>query len=333
MIDQGQIRVYACGGAGINIGALLEKHRNAEDTAAAKLNITYIDTSKSNLARNRHSIADEHTYVIDGLDGSGKIRAENYEAIVQHSKDVLQAHKPMDLNIVVSSAAGGSGSVIAPTLVGELLDRKVPVIVLLVGSTSTRLDAENTLKTIKSYESVSRMKKAPVVAIYDENSEKTTRAQVDDNLKYAVLTLAILYSRQNHELDSQDLFNWLRYDRVTSFPTQLAALTIMDGRELTSELKDLGHVISVATVGSHPDQVHFPITPDYQCAGFLPESASDRFKERCPFNYIVSDGIFPDVHQRLEKFLVALKDETEARIVKRSILSKDDNVTDNGVVL
>lgn len=333
MIEQGNVRIYACGGAGINIAAQLEKHRNADDQAAAKLNITYVDTSKSNLARNRHSIAEEHTYVIDGLDGSGKIRAENYQAIVQHSKDVLQAHKPMDLNIVISSAAGGSGSVIAPTIVGELLDRKVPVIVMLVGSTATRLDTENTLKTIKSYEVVSRMKKAPVVAVYAENSEKVTRGDVDESMKFAVLTLSILYSRQNHELDSQDLFNWLRYDRVTSFPPQLAALTIMDGRQLPNELKDLGHVISVATVGSNPDQVHFPITPDYQCAGFLPESASDRFKERCPFNYIVSDGIFPDVHVRLEKFLKQLDDGHAARIVKRNILSNNDEVTDNGLVL
>lgn len=333
MIDQGQIRVYCCGGAGINIGALLEEFRNTGDTATGKLNITYIDTSKSNLSRNRHAIAEEHTYVIDGLDGSGKIRAENYEAIVQHSKDVLQAHKPMDLNIVISSAAGGSGSVIAPTIVGELLDRKVPVIVMLVGSTSTRLDTENTLKTIKSYESVSRMKKAPVVAIYSENSDKITRREVDDSMKFAVLSLAVLYSRQNHELDSQDLFNWLRYDRVTSFHPQLSALTIMDGRELPSELKELGHVISVATVGSNPDQVHFPITPDYQCAGFLPDTASDRFKERCPFNFIVSDGIFPEIHVRLEKFLKSLDEGSAARVVKRNILTKDDDVTENGLVL
>ena len=333
MIDQGQIRIYACGGCGINVAALLEKHRNAEDQAAAKLNITYIDTSKSNLARNRHSIAVEHCYTIDGLDGSGKIRAENYSAIVQHAKDVLQAHKPMDLNIVISSASGGSGSVIAPTLAGILLEKNVPTIVMLVGSTATRLDTENTLKTIKSYESISKMKKAPIVAIYDENTISRTRAEVDENMKYAILTMAILYSRQNHELDSMDLYNWLRYDRVTSFPAQLAALTIMDGRELTKELTGLGHVVSVATVGSNPDQVHFPITPDYQCAGFLPESASDRFKERCPFNYIVSDGIFPEVCQRLEKFLQSLDEGHAALIVKRQILSKDDDVTETGLVL
>ena len=333
MIEKGQIRVYACGGAGTNIGAQIEKYRNNADTETANLNITYVDTSKSNLARNRHSIAAEHTYLIEGLDGSGKIRAENYEAIVQHSKDVLQAHKPMDLNIVISSAAGGSGSVIAPTIVGELLDRKVPVIVLLVGSTATKLDAENTLKTIKSYESISQKKRAPVVAVYDENSENLPRGEVDNRMVFAVLTLAILYSRQNHELDSQDLFNWLRYDRVTSFPAQLAALTIIDGRQPLNELKELGHVISVATIGANPDQVHFPFTPDYQCAGFLPDGAHERFKERCPFNFIVSDGIFPEAHNRLDKFLKDLQDGANARIVKRNILTRDDETTDNGIVL
>lgn len=333
MIEQGQVRVYACGGCGINIASLLEKHRNAEDSAAAKLNITYVDTSKSNLARNHNAIAEEHSYVINCKDGSGQIRAENYDEIVEHMKDFLQAHKPLDLNIVITSASGGSGSVIAPVIVGELLERKAPVIVMMVGSTATKTYTENTIKTIKSFEGVSRAKKAPVVAIYDENSTKRTRSEVDDNLKYAVMTLAILYSRQNHELDSMDLYNWLRYDRVATFPAQLAALTITDGRELSEELSTLGHVISVATIGSTPDQVHFPITPDYQCAGFLPDAASDRFKERCPFNFIVSDGIFPEVHARLEGFRTTLDENQQARIVKRNILTKDDEVRDNGICL
>lgn len=333
MIEQGQVRVYACGGCGINIASSLEKYREQVDNAAAKLYLSYIDTSKSNLARIRHKIDEENIYVIDGLDGSGKIRAENYQAILQHSKDILQAHKPMDLNIVISSAAGGSGSVIAPTLVGELLERKAPVVVMLVGSIATRLDTENTLKTIKSYESISKMKKAPIVAIYAENSDKEPRSKVDTAFHNNVLTLSILYSRQNHGLDSQDLFNWLRYDRMTSFPPQLAALTIMDGQHLQNELKELGHVISVATVGNSPDQVHLPITPDYQCDGFMPENANESFRSVCPLNFIVSDGIFPEVHTRLDKFLKTLDDNHAARIVKRNILTADDNATDNGLVL
>lgn len=107
MIEQGQVRVFCCGGGGINIGSMLEEYRGSEEIAAARLNPVYIDTSKSNLARNRHSINDEYCYVIDGLDGSGKLRAENYESITEHVRDILQKFKPLDLNIVISTAAGG----------------------------------------------------------------------------------------------------------------------------------------------------------------------------------------------------------------------------------
>ena len=111
MIERGQIRVYACGGAGSNIAANLEKYSvDATDTGehtAANLNITYIDTSRSNLARNRNNVKDEQCYLIEGLDGSGKIRSENYDVIVQHSKNIIQEHKPLDLNIVISSGSGG----------------------------------------------------------------------------------------------------------------------------------------------------------------------------------------------------------------------------------
>ena len=333
MIERGQIRIYACGGAGSNIAASLEKYRNSEETETASLDICYIDTSKSNLARNKHNVQESSTYLIDGLDGSGKIRSENYDAIVQHSKNIIQEFKPLDLNIVISSGSGGSGSVLSPTLVGELLDKKVPVIVLLVGSKATKLDALNTIKTIKSFESISKLKKAPVVAVYAENNDKTPRAEVDQSMLFSVLSLAILYSRQNHELDSQDLYNWLRYDRVTSFPPQLSALYIVDGRQSIPELGDLGHVVSVATIGKDPDHCILDFTPDYQCTGFIPETANKSILERCPFNFIVTDGVFPAAHDRLNKFVAGLEEEASARIVNRSILSHDDDATEIGIVL
>jgi cell division GTPase FtsZ len=161
------INVYACGGAGINLGSQLVKFNNRKDPGFAELKTFFIDTSKSNIQSN---IPEDNIYLVDGLDGSGKKRDTNYVALAECSKEILHQFKPADINIVLHSASGGSGSVIAPILVSELLSRKSLTIVILIGSTSSRIEAENTSKTLKSYEMISHKRNMPVIAAYKENS-------------------------------------------------------------------------------------------------------------------------------------------------------------------
>ena len=165
--SKGKVTVYCAGGAGLNVGQYFEKHRGNNEPAFAEINIVYIDTSRSNL---RANISADNCYMLKGMDGSGKMRSENHEEIAVHIRAILQQFKPADLNIVLSSAAGGSGSVIAPLLTSELLKSEVPTVVISIGSADTKTDIENTLDTIKSYEAIARMRKAPIVMSYVQNS-------------------------------------------------------------------------------------------------------------------------------------------------------------------
>ena len=124
---KGRVRLYAAGGCGLNIGGQLAAHRDRNETAFANLDIVYVDTSKSNL---RNGIDAANVYLIPDLDGSGKVRSENHAEIGQHIRQILHKFSPADLNIVLSSAAGGSGSVIAPLLASELLASDAPTIVI-----------------------------------------------------------------------------------------------------------------------------------------------------------------------------------------------------------
>lgn len=103
-IQKGKVRLFCCGGGGINIGLRLEKYRGHQEAGFAQLETVYIDTSRSNLNR---SVDQDNCYLIEGLDGSGKIRAENHQEISQRIRDILQTHKPGDVCIVLSTAAGG----------------------------------------------------------------------------------------------------------------------------------------------------------------------------------------------------------------------------------
>lgn len=327
---KGRVRLYACGGGGINVGHRFERHRGADEVGFALIDTVYIDTSKSNL---RRDIPADAVYLLEGLDGSGKLRKENYQVISDRVRDMLKEFPPQDVAVVLSTAAGGSGSVIAPSIVSELLDQEIPTIVLTIGSAETRLDAENTLKTLKSYEGVAKLRRAPVVIAYFQNGAGVSRTQVDDRAESVITALAALYSRHNRELDSQDLFNWLRFERVTTFQTPLAALTLVDKNTPSELIEGLGNVISVATLAVHVEDTKFPQMPEVQYVGFMPEGCSEEITKAVPMHYVTSDGVIPAAAQRLQDLLKELENAQRQRSRASNVLSSSDGTTDTGIVL
>jgi hypothetical protein len=327
MNNPNQIRIYSCGGAGLNIASYFETYRNGSDPGFASIDPVYIDTSKSNLTP---SLPADSVYMVEGLDGSGKVRAENHAKIAECVLDILQKHRTGDLNIVLSSASGGSGSVIAPSLVSELLTRDVPTIAIIVGSTGSRIELENTIRTLKSYESIAQMRRTPVVGMYFENSQKTTRKSVDADIHTAIVLLAALFSGDNRELDSSDLRNWLKYTKVTSYPPRLSSL------EFFTKIVNLDKSvtpISVATLGVDDGSTDVGMTVEYHCVGYSSKNTIDKIQLDTPIHAVVVDGEFTQIHKRLDKDLVTLDEVKQARIGRGSILSDKDKPTENGLVL
>lgn len=326
---KGKVRVFACGGAGTNIAYQLEATRGKLEAGFAQLEITYIDTSRSNLIDKK--IDDSHTFLLEGLDGSGGVRKTNYTTIAENIKKILIEHPAQDLNIILSSGGGGSGSVIAPTLASELISKDIPTIIFLVGSSDTRKDIENTINTMKSYDGIRNARNAPVVVYYEENSKETPKPVVDKNIYSAIISLLVLYSRENKALDSQDLKNWLRFDNgVTSFEAQVAGMKIVSS---AADLTAYGNVISVATLNVEGKEEALDVTPDYQCDGFVSQEIDERVVSSLPRHFVTIEGYIAQHANALQKKLKALEEAQAARKAHQNILSSNDNVTDNGIVL
>ena len=126
---------------------------NTEVDRVCNYNHAFIDTSSSNVKKGMN---EDNVYILPNLDSSGKKRDENHLEISNVIKEVLVKHKPLDFNIVLFSLSGGSGSVIAPLLISELLSRNIPVIAVCIGSDESVLTANNTLKTLKSLEVIAK---------------------------------------------------------------------------------------------------------------------------------------------------------------------------------
>lgn len=333
--NQPSVNIYACGGGGINVTAELESHRGATTPGFAQFNSYYIDTSRSNLSYK--SIQPDCIYLFESVDGSGKKRRENAELISKNTRAILQCFKPSAFNIVIHTASGGSGSVIGPALVSELKARGERVIVIVIGSTDTRIEIENTIKTRKSYEAIAQLRQSPVIVHYAENSRLKSRFIVNKEVKYAVSLLLGLFSGQNEELDSADLTSWMEFLPFTGGHPQLSALNFVLSLD---DVKSVGNATSVATLALPDMDTRLgDAIPAYQCVGYAPlrwrvgTPESAQMIKDTPLHYVIS----ADYSVRTDAALATALREADAAMAsqnpRESLLRSTDTATENGLVL
>lgn len=316
--QKGIVTLYACGGTAGNLLKRLENFCTDKNPAMAQLKMGYIDTSDSN-AKGLNLPADQ-MYLIPGLDGSGQVRKKNIAEIEKHMPAILQKIKPTDFNIFLHSGGGGSGSVAGPVLAGELLSKGQKAVVIMIGDRRTTKHAENTMKTIQTYQVTAEDLEVPVNVTYFENTAATPRGQVDDAVVSLVGALLVFFSRLNAEMDSEDIGNFLNFSKpdVTSFKPRLAQLSLVEANNVP---KDLGTVISVATLATRESGTDFPTRCAYQIIGYVPEDADNVMLDNLPIHFMTSTGQFGQVVEEIDALL------TEDAQAASSLVESNDVLT------
>ena len=317
----GTVRIFGCGGLGLNFAANYLKSQGGDGFAA--IDPAFIDTSRSNLTP---EIPEEKIYILDNTDGSGKVRRENHAQISSSIKHILQSQQPGEFNIVVFSASGGSGSVLGPLIVSELLARGLPVVVLTAGSSESNITANNTVNTLKSLAAISKKESAPVVTYYLHNGGDNTRSAVDKKLAFATSCLSYLASRQNAELDTKDVSHWLRYNHSTEVAPQLSLLDIFIDQKSAKSITD---PISVASLYADRDQPHLtdPV-PDYSATGYFQHKVQD-IEE---IHFVISTQHLGATYEKLEETRNDYNARRDSRVQTRKIVDLDE-AQDDGLVL
>ena len=318
-----RLRVYACGGAATNI--CKSQIGSATSDGFADLNGVFVDTAESNLTK---EINREMVFLIDGIDGSGKVRAENHQAINDSIKQLLLQHVPGHFNIIVFSAGGGSGSVFGPLMVQEMIRRDIPVITVVIGGDESAISANNTMNTIKSLSAIAQNSGKPIPMVYRNNGESTARRDIDGVVRSDIACLAALFNERNAELDTADLTNLIFFNRVTSVEPTLALLSLVNG-DLAKGCPP--NPISIASLmlepGMNPPNVH----PEYSCVGYPPEADCELNKD---LHFVIgTDGIEPIVNAA-QVSIDNYNEIAESRIRRKSqIVSADDEVSETGLIL
>jgi hypothetical protein len=321
------MNLYACGGCAANIASKFTQYHQQKNKCFAELQVFFVDTSRSNL---NSDIPSECVYLVDNVDGSGKKRDSNYHLLAESSQEILHKFRPADVNVVLHSTAGGTGSTIGPILVSELLSRGESVIVITVGSSSSKIEVENTIKTLKSYEVISQKRNLPVVVHYKENTHENPRGHVDGEIQTAILTLSAIFSGDNKELDSSDLKNFINYHKVTSYGVRLSYLDFFSGEIVLGK----GHsLVSLVTLVDETTLSDVTIPVEYQAVGYLLPSTKEMVSVRLPIHATVITGYFNAIIDSLEHKLTNYG-ETRKIAVEKSIAKEEDiEHTDIGIVL
>lgn len=319
-LQPNNVSIYAAGGAGLNIVAGLSA-LNASGAAAAT---AYgIDTSKSNLRESKFS--SDNLFLFEGVDGSGKVRAENHQLIAKTAKQILLKFKPGAFNIVIHSGGGGSGGVIGGALVSELLNEGQQVVAIVIGSTNSQIEVENTEKSLKTYDALARKYDCPVVVHYLENSVTASRKVVDGGAAAAIQALLRLYSGLNTEMDSADLRNWIKHAGASEVFSLQFCPTL-------DAYAKAGNVVSVATL-SQPDQnTALDPAPAYQTVGYVADSEGKEAIAE-PLHFVLSGNLIDDVARSLHGKKTDNAKRLRAAVRREALVNDDDNVSDNGVVI
>jgi hypothetical protein len=241
------LRIYFCGGAGSNLGKQIKD---------LDIQSCFIDTSTSNLK----TVDLSQVYLMEGIDGAGKHRATTYECFKKSAEDVLIRFKPSEqLNVVVSSLSGGSGSVISPLLAKELISKGHNVIVIGVDSKNSVIELENSVKTLKSFKSISDTIKKSISLFYVEN---TSRKEADQRAIRFINLLSLLVNKQyTEEFDTSDLGNYISFDRVTNNPPSVSVIEINANEQIVPE-KNTNIVSTILVTKDHNSSIS-QVTPEY----------------------------------------------------------------------
>lgn len=310
------IRIYYAGGFGMNIGSM---------ASFPGVESCYIDSSRSNQNEN---VDQENVLFVKGIKdvgGSGGHRANNYRFIAEALPGFLDRFPPADLNIVVFSKAGGTGSVAGPLIMGALLKDRHPAVAVTIGDKSSKKYLENTINTMKSLEGQSASSGLPFVMSHHDNTNRP-RGEVDQDVLYSIEALVELGSQKNADLDVMDVTNFFQYSTVVNAPAQLMGLTIYDNRQLAAKCIE---PVAIASLYTSRDDYRGFGDAKYTTYGFAPHEVLES-KE---LHYVINQNSVEVLFNELNDAETELMRKYSSQKQRRSFVDPDDNMDDSGMVL
>jgi len=213
------INVIGLGGAGANLlvgvkdmlseTMILDGHPD--------VNMFHVDTSAANKSVSAQVGASFYqvkstTIGNKDLQGSGGVRSANVKETVisirEFVNDNMDVINEDSMNILISSASGGSGSILSPLLKKQLMELDIPAVVVLIGDSRSLSYAINTSDTLKTFHGIAKSKDAAISMVYLDNLDEP---EEDVNMYVCEFCsiLVLFYNSKNLDMDPADIASFM----------------------------------------------------------------------------------------------------------------------------
>ncbi len=327
-----KMMLIGCGGAGTNL--VVSYLNNPHDLVGqADTNAFVIDTSMSN-AQELANYGDRSKmdfYFFQDVNGAGKKREALRKVVPPRIPSIVAEMPVVDYNVVVFSLSGGSGSVIGPNVVRQLLEQGRPVIALVIGSSESAITATNTLATLQTLAMQSSKVGKPLVIRYFENNGP--RSETDAEVMSTITSLSILFSGDNTELDYTDLKNFLNFSEVTSCSPEIATLEIFTS--LDRVVAETKYPVAMATLSMVPgydeaENAKAGVLPDYYCNGF--SQVDPKLVSTDRLHYVITVDSLEDMIKHVQSIASEAVKHRDARRGTSSFLTGSEDADDDGMI-
>jgi len=213
-----KLRIIALGGTGANIAYEIKDYFDALDITGngiADIEYLVLDTSEAN--KHKATAIDAEFFKIDdtrigskGVVGSGTIRGENLDVIKNGVVKFLNNTGIFEENetnfaLLVHSASGATGSVAAPIIVKEFLERDVNFGTITIGDSSTLHVTSNTIDTLQTFHNLAKKNRKNISMMFRDNAMSDTLTSVNLDVVSFVVATSIFVSGENEQLDPADM--------------------------------------------------------------------------------------------------------------------------------
>lgn len=297
------VNVIGCGGCG--------KRRAAEMRSKQLYNINFmaVDTADGDISK-----LDIDTYIVKGSgSGSGQHKATNIDAIVKSVNSELfdntrsKSITPADINIVIFSLSGGSGSLIGPMIIKELKRRGKVAIAVCVSDTVSELSTKNSYKTLLSLEHMvsSEQMYLPIMVF----SNHVGRPKADIIINDRLHTLFKIITTKADDLDKNDKINFFKPDVLIDAPPKLASMRVF---QHTDDYKEESGEITYCDDDTHIYDAVMHITPDLGrrpkaefrsiFVGHNVHPSSEKDEYMCLLGYPLPEGYLSRLQSSMSKY-------------------------------
>ena len=185
--------IYGCGGCGINV---LNDYGGDDENVIKRL-----DTSFANIKKGQ-----EITVLTRKAEGGGKIRKTNANEVDENIK-ALSSDFYSDVNILLYSSSGASGSLIGPLLNKYINSYNKKVINCVVVSDNSEIEITNSLNTIKSLDAIAKKDNIFMPIMIFRNTNKYTQREINIAIANHIKNIYDFMTIKVEEIDKADRLN------------------------------------------------------------------------------------------------------------------------------